>query len=222
MKKSIVIKTLLFCCLLVLITACKSTFKQKWAKVEAPAYFTAKFETSKGNFEIESRKEWSPEAVNRLYGLIQSGFYTDIAIFRVLPNYIAQFGIHNDSLVNKAWNEIKVIDEPVLKKNTKGTLCFARGEPETRGTALFINLEDNTPFLDTIAFMDVTGFPVVAQITSGLDVANSFYNGYGAELDEKQDSIYKFGNEYLKNKYPKLDYIKKAYITGRSPKDEIK
>jgi len=222
MKKSIVIQPLLVICLCVLISACKSTFKQKWTKAEAPAYFTATFETSKGNFEIESRKEWSPEAVNRLYRLIKNGFYTDIAIFRVLPNYIAQFGIHNDSLVNKAWNEIKVIDEPVLKKNTKGTLCFARGEPETRGTALFINLEDNTPFLDTIAFMDVTGFPVIAQITSGLDVANSFYNGYGAELDNKQDSIYRFGNDYLKNKYPRLDYIKKAYITGKRTNEEIK
>jgi len=180
----------------------------------SPAHFTARFETSKGDFDIESRKEWSPLAVDRLYELIESGFYRDVAIYRVIPDYIAQFGIHNDSLVNKAWREIKLKDEPAIEPNVIGTLSFARGAPNSRGTALFINLQNNSPFLDTISFMEVTGFPVVARIISGIDVAKSFYGGYGEALDAKQDSIVLFGNKYLKNKYPKLDYIHKAYITG--------
>ena len=97
--------------------------------------------------------------------------------------------------------------------NTIGTISFARAAPNSRGTALFINLENNSPFLDTISFMEVTGFPVVAKITSGLDVAQSFYGGYIDSLDTKQDSIAMFGNEYLRREYPKLDYIHKAYIT---------
>lgn len=200
---------------LIVICSCKTNFKQEWTEIEAPSYFKAKFETTKGDFEIESRKEWSPAAVNRLYQLIDKQYYTDIAIFRVIPDYIAQFGIHNDSTKTSAWDNIKITDEPVLKTNTKGTLSFARGGPKSRGTAIFINLSDNSPFLDTIAFMDVTGFPVVAQITSGLDVAESFYDGYGAELDDKQDSIFINGNSYLRENYPKLDYIRKAYITEK-------
>ena len=198
-----------------IITSCKTSFNLKWTKEEAPQYFTAKFETSEGDFEIESRKEWSPQAVNRLYQLIDKGYYQDIAIYRVIPNYIAQFGIHNDSTITSAWTNIRVADEPVLKENTKGTISFARGGPESRGTNLFINLDNNSPFLDTITFMNVTGFPVVAQVISGLDVAESFFNGYGAELDDKQDSIFTYGNAYLKSNYPELDFIHKAYITGR-------
>ena len=201
--------------LVVVIISCKTNFKLKWTEEEAPAYFKAKFETSKGDFEIESRKEWSPAAVNRLYQLIENQYYKDIAIFRVLPDYIAQFGIHNDSTITSAWNNIKLIDEPVLKTNTKGTICFARGGPESRGTGLFINLKNNSPLLDTISFMNVTGFPVVAQITSGFDVAELFYSGYGAELDNKQDSIFIYGNSYLREKYPELDYIHRAYITEK-------
>ncbi|SDQ73685.1 peptidylprolyl isomerase [Flagellimonas zhangzhouensis] len=198
---------------LVTILSCKSNFKLKWTNEKAPEYFTAKFETTKGDFVIESRREWSPAAVDRLYQLIEHGFYTDIAIFRVLPNFVAQFGIHNDSTISSSWNRVKIKDEPVLKPNTQGSVSFARGGPESRKTQLFINLKDNSPRLDTISFMDVTGFPVVAQVISGFDVAESFYDGYEAELDDKQDKIFAQGNTYLKKNYPKLDYIHKAYIT---------
>ena len=198
---------------LVTILSCKSNFKLKWTNEKAPEYFTAKFETTKGDFEIETRREWSPAAVDRLYQLIEHGFYTDVAIFRVLPNYVAQFGIHNDSTITSSWNTVKIIDEPVLKPNTQGSVSFARGGPESRGTQLFINLKDNSPRLDTISFMDVTGFPVVAQVISGFDVVESFYDGYKAELDDKQGTIYDQGNTYLRKNYPKLDYIHKASIT---------
>ncbi|WP_421802693.1 peptidylprolyl isomerase [Flagellimonas sp.] len=199
--------------LFLIMLSCKSNFKLKWTNEKAPEYFTAKFETTKGDFEIESRREWSPVAVDRLYQLIEHGFYTDIAIFRVLPNYVAQFGIHNDSTIASSWNRVKIKDEPVLKPNTQGSVSFARGGPETRGTQLFINLKDNSPRLDTISFMDVKGFPVVAQVISGFDVVESFYDGYEAELDNKQDTIFAQGNTYLKKNYPILDYIHKAYIT---------
>ncbi|MBO0329832.1 peptidylprolyl isomerase [[Muricauda] lutisoli] len=198
---------------LLTILSCKSNFNLKWTNEEAPEYFTAKFETTKGDFEIESRREWSPVAVDRLYQLIKHEYYTDIAIFRVLPNYVAQFGIHNDSTITSSWNKVKIKDEPVLKANTQGSVSFARGGPETRGTQLFINLKDNSPRLDTISFMDVKGFPVVAQVISGFDIVESFYDGYKAELDDKQDVITAQGNSYLRKNYPKLDYIHKAYIS---------
>lgn len=199
----------------VLLLSCRPRFKSTWTQEEAPAYFTARFETTKGNFEIESRKEWSPLAVNRLYQLIKHGYFADMAIYRVIPDFVAQFGIHNDSIVFNAWETSEVADEPVLKTNTKGTLSFARGGPKSRTTNLFINLQNNSPRLDTISFMKVKGFPVVAEVISGFDVVESFYNGYSADLDTKQDSIGLQGNAYLKKNYPKLDYIHKAYITGQ-------
>ena len=200
--------------------SCKPSFISKWTKEEAPEYFTAKFETTKGSFEIESRRSWSPAAVDRLYQLLKHGFYKDIAIYRVMPDYIAQFGIHNDSTVSSIFRKVKIIDEPVLKTNSKGTISFARGGPETRGTNLFINLKDNSPRLDTLTYLNVAGFPGIAQVTSGFDVVASFYDGYGAELNDKQDSIATYGNKYLQENYPKLDYIQKAYLTGES-KNEI-
>ena len=194
--------------------SCHTLFNAKWTKEKAPEYFKATFETTKGNFEIEANRIWSPYAVDRLYQLINNGYYTNIAIFRVIPNFVAQFGIHNDSTITKAWKKSKVLDEPVVESNLKGTLSFARSTPGTRTNQIFINLKDNTR-LDTFYSKKVKGFPVVAKVIKGMNVAESFYNGYGDDLTNKQDSISDLGNMYLKKNFPNLDYIIKAYITDK-------
>lgn len=197
-----------------LVLSCNSNkiFKDKWVKKQAPESFKARFETTKGNFEIEANRSWSPKGVDRLYQLIKSEFYTDIALFRVVPDFVVQFGIHNDSILNKSWESFKIPDEPVLEPNVQGAISFARGGEESRTTQIFINLKSNSPRLDTIFYNDVRGFPVIAKVINGMDVVNAFYKDYGNEPATKQDSIQLKGNNYLRKNYPDLDYIKKAYI----------
>ena len=194
--------------------SCHSTkaFKNEWTYLEAPTNFKARFETSKGSFDIEAHRKWSPKAVDRLYQLISTNYYTDIAIFRVVPNYVAQFGIHDDATLNKAWEKHKIVDEPSIEPNIEGTIAFARGGKESRTTQLFINLKNNSPRLDTLAYNGVKGFPVLAKVIRGMDVVKKFYDGYEGEPSTKQDIIQKKGNRYLKKSFPKLDYIKRAYI----------
>ena len=195
-----------------ILFSCSPTFKTKWTEETAPPYFKARFETTKGNFDIEAKREWSPAGVDRLYQLIKRGFYTDIAIYRVVPDFVAQFGINNDSTINQSWQSIKIPDEPVVKTNTEGTISFARGGPMTRTTQIFINLKSNSPRLDNLDYSGVKGFPVIAEVTSGMDVVLSFYNEYGDKLGREQDSIRKFGNDWLRENYPEIDYITTAYI----------
>lgn len=207
-------KNILNLCLIsfILLSCSPKNFKDKWTKIEAPAIFKAKFETTKGNFEIEAQRNWSPKGVDRLYQLITSEFYTDIALYRVVPNYVVQFGIHNDSILNTFWRNNKVPDESVIEKNTEGTISFARGGKETRTIQIFINLKNNSPYLDTLDYNGVKGFPVIARVTKGMEVVKLFYNKYGGKPAKRQDSISKKGNRYLKKNFPKLDYIYKAYI----------
>jgi cyclophilin family peptidyl-prolyl cis-trans isomerase len=150
--------------------------------------------------------------VDRLYQLIQSGFYHDMALFRVVPGFVVQFGISNDSTLNKFWESDSIPDEPVIKKNTKGTVSFARDGQHTRSIQIFINLGDNSPRLDTIFYGGVLGFPGIAEVTEGMDVVQSFYWKYGNKLGRKQDSIYAHGNDFLRRNYPEIDYIIKSYI----------
>lgn len=198
---------------LVVLQSCNNKTPEEWLEIEAPEYFKARFETTKGNFEIEVKKEWSPLAADRLYQLIESGFYNNAALFRVVPDFVVQFGIHNDSSLNNFWNKQTFVDEAVIKKNTRGTVSFARAGKETRTTQIFINLSDaNSPKLDTIFYGDVLGFPGVGQVISGMEVVDAFYGEYGNELGYKQDSIQEKGYVFLQKNYPELDYIHKAYI----------
>ncbi|MGB5363255.1 MAG: hypothetical protein WBN17_08125, partial [Aureibaculum sp.] len=73
--------TFVFLSIIFLALGCSSNkiFKDKWVKKQAPETFKARFETTKGNFEIEANRSWSPKGVDRLYQLITSEFYTDIA-----------------------------------------------------------------------------------------------------------------------------------------------
>ncbi|MDG1039189.1 MAG: peptidylprolyl isomerase, partial [Polaribacter sp.] len=165
----------------VLLTSCATKkFKEKWLEKEAPATFKARFETTQGSFDIEANREWSPKGVDRLYQLIKYGYYDDVAIYRVVPDFVAQFGIHNDSLINKSWQK-GIVDEPVVQKNDAMTLAFARGGVETRSNQIFINLKDNYR-LDELTYSGVSGFPVIAKVIEGKENVMKFYSGYGDKL----------------------------------------
>jgi len=197
--------------LLMLFSCSKKLFNEKWTKEKAPIDFRAKFETTKGDFEIYAKREWSPQGVDRLYSLIKNGFYTDIAIFRVVPNFVAQFGIHNDSIINSKWDKYGVDDEPVLVKNDSMTVSFARGGVKTRTTQIFINLKNNNR-LDELDYDSVKGFPVIAKVTKGAENVLNFYDKYGDKLGYQQDSIQKYGNKFIKKNYQKIDFIIKATL----------
>jgi cyclophilin family peptidyl-prolyl cis-trans isomerase len=184
---------------------------RKLLKVKAPEEFTASFATTRGEFRIRAYRNWDPEGVDRLYQLIVSGFFTDMAIFRVQVDYVAQFGISDTKSLNEAWEKYPLKDAEVKTSNIKGRIAFARGEPETRTTQLFINLGDNYQ-LDTITYYGLQGFPPVAEIIEGMDTVEKFYGGYGSEPSNNQDQIYSKGNVWLRENYPELDYIIKAGI----------
>lgn len=170
-----------------------------------PESFVVKFETTQGNFRIEAKKAWAPLGYERFYDLVQSGFYTDMAIYRVVRGAVVQFGIHTEKSVNEKWNKETLEDDPVVQSNKAWTVAFASAGPQTRGTEIFINLSDNRK-------LDKEGFAVFGIVKSGLPVIESFYNGYGNDILKDMNAIFQAGNLFLGARYPKLDYIKTAYI----------
>jgi len=203
-------KILLLASIVLFTTCATKNFKEKWLEKESPATFKARFETTQGSFDIEATREWSPKGVDRFYQLIKYGYYDDVAIYRVVPDFVAQFGIHNDSLINKSWQK-GIVDEPVVQKNDAMTLAFARGGVETRSNQIFINLKDNYR-LDELTYSGVSGFPVIAKVIEGKENVMKFYSGYGDKLGRQQEKINKNGNTFLRKNYPKVDYIITAYL----------
>ncbi len=204
-------KPLLFILLALLLNACtRPVFRSRWTKEISPETFVARFETSKGIFDVEVTRNTSPKAADRFYQLVKHHYFdADVLFYRVVPKFVAQFGT-NDSLKERKWSGAKVPDEPVLLNNTKGTISFARSTKDTRATQLFINVKDN-PKLDTINFANVKGFPAFGSVTKGMEVVESLYNGYEDSTMRKFGIMYSDKAKFMAM-FPKLDSIQRAYI----------
>jgi peptidyl-prolyl cis-trans isomerase A (cyclophilin A) len=74
---------------------------------------------------------------------------------------------------------------------------------------VFINFADNSP-------LDRQGFSPFGQVTSGMNVVDALFSGYGEGAPSgrgpEQGRIQREGNAYLKKDFANLDYVKKATI----------
>ncbi len=171
---------------------------------QAPATYKAAFDTSAGKFVITVHRAWAPNGADRFYNLVKNGFYDETRFFRVVPNFMVQFGINGDPAVASSWQNANLKDDPSGKQsNKKGYVTFATRGKDTRTTQVFVNFKDN-------GFLDAQGFTPFAEVTSGMDVVEKITDQYGEKPN--QGSIQSQGNAYLKAQFPKLDYVKKATI----------
>ena len=179
----------------------------------APDSFVVAFETTRGRFDVLVRRAWSPAGADRVHYLVRHGFYDGARFFRVVPGFVAQFGLPADPAVAEAWRQRRLPDDTVRASNLRGRVSFARGGPGTRTTQLFVNLRDN-PRLDTL---NTFGFPPIGEVLpGGLAVLDSLHGGYGEGPPRgrgpSQDSIRLQGEPYLARDFPRLDAIRRAMV----------
>jgi peptidyl-prolyl cis-trans isomerase A (cyclophilin A) len=172
-------------------------------KDKAPAKFKAQFETTKGTFVVDVTRAWAPNGADRFYNLVKYGFFDGTKFFRVLPGFMAQFGIHGDPAIAAKWQRANISDDKVVESNKRGFVTFATAGPNTRTTQLFINYGDN-------ARLDASGFSPFGKVSKGMEVVDKIFSGYGEQPD--QGAINAEGNKYLEANWPKLDAIKKATL----------
>jgi cyclophilin family peptidyl-prolyl cis-trans isomerase len=179
-------------------------------KEMAPATFKVNFDTSAGMFVVEVHRDWAPNGADRFYNLVKNGYYDNVRFFRVISDFMVQFGINGDPAVNAAWQPARIPRDPVKQSNKRGFVTYAMGaSPDTRTTQVFINFKDN-------GGLDGQGFAPFGQVTSGMNVVDKIYSGYGEGAPSgqgpEQGRIQAEGNAYLTKSFPKLDYVKTATI----------
>ena len=150
-----------------------------------------------GEIVIETRPEWAPLGVEQLHTLLDDHFYDNAKFFRVVDNFVVQFGIPAVPS-NKYKKPIK--DDPVIETNARGTLTYATSGANTRTTQLFINTRKGGN-----KFLDNQGFAPIGVVTKGMDLVDQIYSGYGEKPN--QGKIQNKGNEYLDKEFPLLTYI---------------
>ena len=176
---------------------------------QAPDSFRARFSTTKGDFVIAVHRAWAPLGADRFYNLVRSGYYDGVRFFRVLPGFMAQFGIHGDTAVNAAWRERRIADDQMRRSNQRGMVTFATAGAGTRTTQVFINYRDNSR-------LDGMGFTPFGEVVEGMAVVDSLYGGYGEGAPNgrgpDQMRMHIEGEKYLARQFPKLDKVKNARV----------
>ena len=176
----------------------------------APDSFTLLLETSRGPVTLEIVRVLAPRGADRLYNLARAGFYDDSRFSRVVPNFIAQFGVPGDPRVSAVWKDRAFPDDPVRTSNVRGTIAFAMTGPDTRTHQLFISLVDNSR-------LDAQGFAPLGRVVEGMDVVDRLYSGYGETSGGgmragKQGRVMAEGNTYLDAAFPRLDRLIRARV----------
>jgi peptidyl-prolyl cis-trans isomerase A (cyclophilin A) len=178
-------------------------------KEKAPETYDVKVTTTAGDFVIRVTRAWAPLGADRFYNLTRHHFFDGGSFFRVLPGFVVQFGLSPYPEVSKVWNQATIKDDPVTQSNHKGYVTFATAGPNTRTTQLFINIGNNEG-------LDRMGFAAFGMVSSGMEVVEKLYSGYGEGAPQgqgpSQDLIQSRGRAYLEQGFPKLDSIKTAVV----------
>jgi peptidyl-prolyl cis-trans isomerase A (cyclophilin A) len=192
--------------------AAKAKLKNPAAlKDVAPAEYRAAFDTSAGPFVVLVHRSWAPKAADRFYNLVKYGFFDNGRFFRVVPNFMVQFGLNGDPTIQGPWRDANITDEPVTQSNRRGRITFAAAsQPNSRTTQVFINFRDNGGQLDG------QGFAPFGEVISGMESVDKINAEYREQPD--QGRIQSQGNAYLTRAFPKLDYVTKATIVAAPAK----
>ena len=172
-------------------------------KEQAPATYKARFDTSAGAFVVTVTRSMAPNGADRFYNLVKNGFFDGTRFFRVVPNFMVQWGIQGDPDIQRNWANANIPDDPVKGTNDRGFITFATRGPNTRTTQVFINFKSN-------AFLDKQGFAPFGQVTEGMAVVDKINAEYGE--NPNQGTIQSQGNAYLNKQFPNLTFVKKATI----------
>eukprot|EP00929_Paragymnodinium_shiwhaense_P030989 TRINITY_DN1745_c0_g1_i1.p2 TRINITY_DN1745_c0_g1~~TRINITY_DN1745_c0_g1_i1.p2 ORF type:complete len:268 (-),score=63.43 TRINITY_DN1745_c0_g1_i1:151-858(-) len=151
-----------------------------------------------GQFTVRIHPEWAPIGARRFQDLVAGNILKDARFFRVVPDFMVQFGIPADPSVAKTWEAKTLSDDPVTQSNKRGMMTYATAGPNTRTSQMFINFKDNS-------FLDGQGFAPFAEVVNGMDIVDKIQNKYGEQPD--QGRIQGEGNKYLASDFPELSYV---------------
>jgi homoserine O-acetyltransferase len=170
---------------------------------------TVRLATTAGDVVIEVYPQAAPNAAKRFLELVASGFYDDTPISRVVPGFVAQFGV-NWRDPHKAWKSREFNDDPSLFALERGTLAFAKaGTPNTASTQVFINYRENNRLAEPQPNLS---FWVFGKVVEGMDIVDRFVQVGDPSGGLDQNRLWEDGGAYLESLPVKPTMIETARV----------
>ncbi len=154
---------------------------------------TVLMRTGAGDITIDIFPEAAPNAATRFIELVNEGFYDNTPVFRVVPGFVAQFGI-NWRGEFPDWQDRNFDDDPVLFAHEPGTLAFAKAGPNTNSTQVFINYVNN----NRLAAPNLN-FTVFGMVVDGMAAAEAFIPVGDPSGGLDQGALWEDGGVYLES-----------------------
>jgi cyclophilin family peptidyl-prolyl cis-trans isomerase len=167
---------------------------------------TVRLATTVGEVVIEVYPQAAPNAVQRFVELVSSGFYDDTPISRVVPGFVAQFGI-NWREPHKSWENRMFNDDPTLFALERGTLAFAKSGANRNSTQVFINFRENNRLAEP-----QFNFTVFGKVVSGMEVVERFAQVGDPSGGLDQSRLWADGGAYLQSLPVKPTLIQTATV----------
>jgi cyclophilin family peptidyl-prolyl cis-trans isomerase len=169
---------------------------------------TVLMRTESGELTIDIFPAAAPNAAARFLELVEAGFYDNTPVFRVVPGFVAQFGINwRDDY--PTWQDNDFDDDPSLFALERGTLAFAKAGPNTNSTQVFINYVENNR-LAVPAF----NFTVFGIVVAGMEAVDAFLAVGDPNGGLDQERLWNDGATYLDSLDMKPVMIEEATILG--------
>mmetsp|Transcript_31109 Transcript_31109/g.72412 ORF Transcript_31109/g.72412 Transcript_31109/m.72412 type:complete len:624 (-) Transcript_31109:91-1962(-) len=179
--------------------------------------FTVRLETTVGAIDIIVRPDWSPYGTRRFLELAAAGDLNDLAFYRAIKGCIVQFGLPP----KRVWPPIPD-DPPTGVPFLLGAVSFAAVGENTRKSTLFICIGDMSHCLGQQSWET----PIGAVAETSLDVLERIETRYG-DIAEFQgpgpdtSRINAEGAPYLRENFPMLSYITRAYPLDWQPPGDM-
>eukprot|EP00580_Thalassiosira_gravida_P010117 CAMPEP_0201638686 /NCGR_PEP_ID=MMETSP0493-20130528/17271_1 /ASSEMBLY_ACC=CAM_ASM_000838 /TAXON_ID=420259 /ORGANISM="Thalassiosira gravida, Strain GMp14c1" /LENGTH=311 /DNA_ID=CAMNT_0048111821 /DNA_START=93 /DNA_END=1029 /DNA_ORIENTATION=- len=177
--------------------------------------------------EIKVQPYWAPRGASRFLELVRDKYYDGVALHRVVPEFLTQFGIAKDVVQRVEWDERPIADDFETTDFQPGYVSFAGSGNDSRTTEIFIVMpgtdREQLDYFGTNSWE--TPFAVVDAAVEG-SVLSKIYDGYGDMPPwgngPDSDRIYDEDGytTYLSENFPKLDYIDRCYVVEEEGLDD--
>lgn len=164
---------------------------------------------------------WSPRGAGHFLDLVRAGYYNGVALNRVVPRFLTQFGISPDYKMRSDFRTRTIRDDPKPEDPEvpfkPGMLSYAGSGPNSRTTEVFVVMpETDQKQLDYFGINPwETPFAIVDGELGETPVPKWFSYGDmppSGEGPESQKIYQADGYEYLAREFPKIDFIEQCVI----------